>query len=185
MPNHCSNDFRVHGNPKLIQEFIDYARDTREYNDTLTGEKKTMEETISCHKFIPYPQEFTDQDEVARKAREAMNKLPKKKQDWRKLPKDGFNSGGYEWCCTHWGTKWGMYDFSEWKRFKRSAFIQFDSAWSPPLPVIHAIAEKFPKLKFTIRYYECGGGFKGVLQIKGDEVLLEDYSDEYRGSRGG
>lgn len=184
MPNHCSNDFRVHGNPKLIGEFIAYAHETRECNDTLTGKKEVQDETISCHKFVPYPQVFRDQDEVARKAMEEMKKLPKDEQDWSKLPRDGFNSGGYEWCNANWGTKWGMYDFSEWKRSKRSASIRFNSAWSPPLPVIHAMAEKFPKLKFTLRYYERGCAFKGVLQVKGDKVLFEGRG-EYHGHRGG
>lgn len=184
MPNHCSNDFRVHGNPKLIEEFIDYARETRKTHDPFSGKVEEFTETISCDKFVPYPQKFKDLDEIAAKARLEMKKLPKEEQDWSKLPKDGFNQGGYEWCIKNWGTKWGMYDFSEWKRFKRSAFIRFDSAWSPPLPVIRAIAKKFPKLKFTIRYYERGCAFKGVLQVKGDTVLLEK-KDEYRGHRGG
>jgi hypothetical protein len=184
MPNHCANDFRVHGSPKLIEEFIDYAQETREYNDTLTGKKEVQDETISCHRFVPYPQTFRDRDEAARTARAEMEKLPKEDQDWGKLPKDGFNSGGYEWCIRYWGTKWGMYDFSKWTRFKRSALIRFQSAWSPPLPVIHAMSEKFPKLRFTIRYYEKGCAFKGVLQVKGGRTLFEG-KGEYRGHRGG
>ena len=23
------------------------------------------------------------------------------------FPKDGYNQGGYQWCCDNWGTKWG------------------------------------------------------------------------------
>jgi len=184
MPNHCESDFRVHGNPKLIEEFISYARESREHHDPFTGDVTVDEEVISCDKFVPYPKEYKDMDEKRGKLTAEMKKLPKEKQDWSKLPNDGFNSGGYEWRIEHWGTKWGMYNFSDWKRFKRSAFIQFQSAWSPPLPVIYAMAEKFPKLRFTIRYYERGGAFKGVLRLKGDKVLLES-SSEYRGRRGG
>jgi len=184
MPNHCSNDLRIHGNPVLIQEFIEFAKAKRKTHD-IEGKEEEFEEALSCDNFVPYPQAFKDQDEKACEATREMRKLPKKKRDWSKLPKDGFNSGGYEWCLANWGTKWGCYDASDWKLYKRSAMIRFDSAWSPPIPVIHAMAKRFPKLKFTLRYYECGMGFKGCLQVKGEDVLKDEYSDGYRGHRGG
>lgn len=181
MPNHCSNDLRI---PRLIREFIDFARAKRKTHDIM-GEEKEFEERLSCDRFVPYPQRFKDQDEKACEATREMQKLPKKERDFRRIPKDGFNSGGYEWYIDNWGTKWGCYNESEWKLYKRSALIRFDSAWSPPKPVISAMAKRFPRLRFTLRYYERGMGFKGCLQVKDEKVLKEEYSREYRGHRGG
>lgn len=42
----------------------------------------------------------------------------------------------YDWCCAHWGTKWNAYD-SEWD--KRQNVIEFDTAWSCPLPVLEKL----------------------------------------------
>jgi hypothetical protein len=43
----------------------------------------------------------------------------------------------------------------------------------------------FPRLKFTLRYYEQGMGFSGKLVLKGGKTLTDDYNDNYRGGRGG
>jgi len=44
----------------------------------------------------------------------------------------------YDWCCQEWGTKWNAYDESI-----GTNTIWFNTAWSAPLPVIDAFAEKF------------------------------------------
>jgi hypothetical protein len=64
------------------------------------------------------------------------------------------------------------------------AFYQFDTAWSPPLPVIQAASNKFLAVRLTLRYYEGGCGFKGILVCKAGQVLRNECG-EYRGRRGG
>lgn len=102
--------------------------------------------------------------------------------------KDGFNSGGYEWCCNNWGTKWGIYDaviLSEnFKKKVGTIKYKFLSAWSPPLPVIKAMSEQFPSLTFKLKCYECGMQFQGTFIIKNGKELIHKYS-QYSGSRGG
>lgn len=120
---------------------------------------------IDHHKIIPYPKEFKDLDEKSDRA-------------------EGFNSGGYEWCVQNWGTKWGMYGFSQVVWTKSSAKVSFDSAWNPPKPLIIKLGEMFPELTFTLKYYECGCEFKGVLKVKGNQIL-EDKTETYHGTRGG
>ena len=101
---------------------------------------------------------------------------------------DGFNSGGYDWCVKNWGTKWGIYSavLKETKLAgKRSKVAYtFRSAWSPPLPVINAMSIKFPQLKFKLKYYERGVGFKGTFEVQAGQVSAEK-QESYRGSRGG
>lgn len=59
--------------------------------------------------------------------------------------KDGFNSGGCEWCVTHWGTKWPASDTCiDEGATDQKAVLHFSTTWSPPRPVIVAASAKFP-----------------------------------------
>jgi len=89
----------------------------------------------------------------------------------------------YDWCVENWGTKWNAHDGS-CEEHRTRFLLQFDTAWSPPVPVIEALSEKYPKNKFSLRYYEAGMGYKGRFAVKGGQVL-ENYQGEYRGRRGG
>ena len=52
----------------------------------------------------------------------------------------------YEWHCRHWGTKWNacrtcvVVEFIELK--------SFDTAWSPPTPMLAELGARFPSLHF-------------------------------------
>jgi hypothetical protein len=155
MPNHCDNDLYVRGKLAIIKEFQLFGA--------------TEQELLDADRFIPYPEKFKELDALYKE---------------QKREKDGFNSGGYEWCCENWGTKWGLYDCALLYEKKSSVKYRFLSAWSPPLPVIKKMSELFPELRFTLRYYECGAGFKGVFECKGGAVKA-DTGGPYRGDRGG
>lgn len=60
----------------------------------------------------------------------------------------------------------------------------FETAWSPPCPVILKASEMFPELEFRLEYFEGGAGFKGVFEAKGGKILVDKMSN-YRGNRGG
>ena len=62
------------------------------------------------------------------------------------------------------------------------ARISFDTAWSPPLPVIMKLAEMFPNYMVTLRYF--GEGFQGTLELRGPEILKQE-QERYYGPRGG
>lgn len=64
------------------------------------------------------------------------------------------------WCTTNWGTKWNAYDCTTGTDGER-AFIQFDSAWSVPRPVIYALGKRFG-LAMELRYFDEGHNFWGV-----------------------
>ena len=96
---------------------------------------------------------------------------------------DGFNSGGYKWCCENWGTKWGICNAEVVQEFlERISHIDycFDTAWSPPLPVVLKMSEMFPGLRFILRYFECGCAFNGVYICEKGEVV-EDLQAAYSG----
>jgi len=109
----------------------------------------------------------------------------------------------YGWCNENWGTKWNAYEcyFDE-----DSDYVEFDTAWACPYPVIEQLSRMFPEHTFQIKYadedtaYNCGkitykngetldefipeGGSKEAFEIyfdvKGDN---EDYVyDEAKGT---
>ena len=94
-----------------------------------------------------------------------------------------------EWAYENWGTKWNVIrpDISELldiARGRRKATIRFDTAWSPPLPVVRKLISDYPLLVFNLKYWEGGSGFCGVLKgRRGREVGHK--LKEYRGTRGG
>ena len=164
MPNHVDMDLVVSGDVESLNAFIAFA--------------KQGEGILSADKFIPYPNEYKLMDVRATTARLGGDYSVN----------DGFNSGGYEWCVSNWGTKWGIYDANlvasklEGKKGKLQYVCQ--SAWSPPLPVILAMSDKFPTLKFSLKYYECGAQFKGTYIAKANQTVKNEQS-HYSGNRGG
>ena len=168
MPNHCDSDLTVSGNPKLLDEVL--------------AKFFTPNGELNCDAVIPYPSKFKQLDEVARKWDEDNKSNPN--VNWSLRPNDGFNSGGYEWCCNNWGTKWGTYDGSGVDRRTRSFSVRFNSAWSPPTPVVDKLATMYPALKFSLDSYECGAAYHYVgrwengVQVRDDEL-------SYHGNRGG
>ena len=62
--------------------------------------------------------------------------------------------------------------------------FHFDTAWSPPMPVIKRAAELFPALRFELHYFECGCCFNGLFCCSRGEVESNE-CDEYFGDRGG
>lgn len=66
----------------------------------------------------------------------------------------------YSWNVKHWGTKWNSYDVEIIKDnpfFKMEGVeIRFNTAWSPPVPVIRAMSCMFPDLSIQ-HYFEDEG----------------------------
>lgn len=173
MPNHAENDLTVTGPTKDVKAFVEFARG-REIGST-------EDEPIHFSRFIPYPSQY--------QLRDLYKRLWEKTHPGRFAPiVDGFNSGGYEWCNANWGTKWSAYSFSAPKisKMKRGSKwkITFNTAWSPPTPVIYAMSKRFPSLRFCLRTYERGMAYKFHLVVKGGLQLLENTS-KYHGRRGG
>lgn len=163
MPNHCYQELHIYGNEDSIKDLITFSQEG--------------ENPLSANRYIPYPQSFKDLDKKAEESRNNGVHI-----------KDGFNSGGYEWCVKNWGTKWGIYSAALCKeRYngkKSKAAYAFDSAWSPAIPVIMAMSVRYPDLRFKLRYYERGQGYKGIYEVKAGQVLKNE-SSSYSGNRGG
>lgn len=172
MPNYCENDLRIIGDGK--EAFLEHAKGTPYGKPVL----------FDFNKFIPYPQKYIDQDAAVEAERKAWREQPEATRGPCPRTKDGFNSGGYEWCIANWGTKWNAGDVRLGDHDDYEAYLHFSTAWGPPSPVIVAASDMFPNLDFELVYYEKGMQFHGILRCKAGEVL-EDWRGKYVGNRGG
>lgn len=63
----------------------------------------------------------------------------------------------YEWHIDKWGTKWNAYDSS-----LSDNFIEFQTAWNAPIPVVDRLASLFPEVELIHKWadedtaYNCG-----------------------------
>lgn len=147
MPNHISNRLTLLcSEDEAARVFAAIAGSNKDGSATL----------IDFNKLIPYPEEYVRLDRESREWEKSHPENP-----WKGRPADGFNQGGYQWCVDNWGTKWSAYD-----QEKRSlTSIYFETAWSPPVPVMDALAARFPDLRFMLEYAdEDIGSNAGVIR---------------------
>ena len=183
MPNWCECELTVTGPEADLTRFKETAREKYPQE----GETPRV---LDENSFLPYPAKFRKKDERRREwAKEnsiggdPRNGL-KEGVSYSDCPKDGFNSGGYEWCIANWGTKWGICEPAVVEESPRLAAYTFSCAWGPCLPVIEKMGEMFPTLRFVLNYYEGGMCFQGTLVVEDGETT-HDESREYNGNRGG
>lgn len=62
----------------------------------------------------------------------------------------------YHWRPEHWGTKWNAYSVVTGKTDGTTAFIHFETAWAPPLPVLDKLASMFRLADFRLIWCDEG-----------------------------
>ena len=180
MPNHVEGLIRILGDEKDLKDIMEFVKDE--------------DKCISADKIIPYPEKFKkmDEDHYARYGNWGES-TPEQKvnasEDIKNgtYTKDGYNNGGYNWCCNNWGTKWGFYNtkVSDIIELPNGEFVveyTVRTAWSPAFPVIRRLSELYPNV--TIEYwYEEEGWFypAGRVTYNGgdetDDEIWEDIND--------
>jgi hypothetical protein len=167
MPNLVENSLVITGPPEEVTDFLAYARGVDDNGDELL---------LDFDRFIPQPERITRD----------MITDPMELTDLRAMGGDG--SLVLCWRSQYWGTKWHRDIILEGQQTVDENDLEvaftFDSAWSPPLPVIRAMSEKFPSLLFDLDYYECLSGFSGQFCYHRGRVVSRGIGD-YSGKRGG
>ena len=82
----------------------------------------------------------------------------------------------YEWNCDKWGTKWNAYEINT--DGASDNFIEFETAWSAPFPIIERLAECFPNV--GIRHLwadEDTGSNCGIREYIGKITTFENIPD--------
>ena len=71
----------------------------------------------------------------------------------------------WDWCVTHWGTKWDIKgDVGIGDIDNETCTLVFNTAWSPPQPIIYKLQEMFPKLQIFGGYLGEGYEYAGVFE---------------------
>ena len=75
----------------------------------------------------------------------------------------------YDWNIENWGTKWNAYETEI-----TEDYIQFRSAWNPPIPVLKKLSSLFPETKIVILMHDEGffDNF-GIIFENGKKVVHE------------
>lgn len=105
--------------------------------------------------------------------------------DFNKIVPEPAYENNDDWCnqfVDHRGAKW---DASNCRYDAGNNSIKFDTAWSPPRPIVQAMSAKFPEVVFTLKYAEPGVWFAGICEFENGEMVVDDsydvskYSDDH------
>jgi hypothetical protein len=177
MPNWCENDLDITGPEEDVNAFFAHALGKDDDGEPLA---------LDFNKIVPQPGTITRD----------LIQDPYLRSQAAERPDDEL---WYYWRLEHWGTKWqpdicqveGEEDFSEAVSVgirvydgQANVMVTFNTANSPPRPVVLAMSRQFPALEFDLRFFEGGCGYNGLYVCKGGEVLADETGDYY-GGRGG
>lgn len=171
MPNHVENDLYLCGKKEDIQRVL------------LHIGALDVDPKFDCNRIIPYPEAYAQRDAERRAVEKCKCPIERSRLDDEFVAKygnssDGYNTSGYEWCCKNWGTKWGCYELV--RRDYHGVCLTFRTAWSPPAPIIVALAKLFPEVTFRLEYFERGMAFCGGFSCPSkDDYYAEDGASEW------
>lgn len=91
----------------------------------------------------------------------------------RIMPKPDDVEDWYQWQIEHWGTKWDMYDGTTVDTSDPLAVHYFfETAWSPPIPIVYKLSALYHDVTVTISYLE-EQGWGGELTLRNGEIIAE------------
>lgn len=86
------------------------------------------------------------------------------------------HKGWYDWARANWGTKWNAYSSAtDPEGVEDAVRIKFNTAWSVPLPVLRALAEREPSLHFSYVAFDEGWNFYARGQGSDARFIVEHY----------
>lgn len=118
------------------------------YLEAPEGDVSLIADYFSTQKseYSDLPDVFLDFEKILPMPKELKNtEAPKDQPNW------------YDWSVENWGTKWNSFEGNV-----TDAGIGFSTAWSPPIPVIAALAKKIGKT-LRLTYDEPGMDFCGDM----------------------
>jgi len=83
----------------------------------------------------------------------------------------------FDWRYLNWGTKW-IANNVKIENQRHGFSIYFETAWTPPRPVIFPVSAKFPNLRIKLKYWETGVGFRG-FDVFCNGRAIKSFYEEY------
>lgn len=119
---------------------------------------------------------FENENFFSQKEKEEVVKIAKQAIENEK--KYGFTDW-FGWTRVNWGTKWDA-DNVYFEFYKGQLVLEFNTAWTAPLPIYKKMAEMFPELSFSIIFADEDLGFNcGTLEYENGEKTHEEEGDIY------
>lgn len=88
------------------------------------------------------------------------------------IKKFGFDNW-YDWAISNWGTKWNCCDV-----FIGDDYIEFNTAWSNPMPIFLKLSEMFSDVEFEVMYADEDFGYNtGKYTLQNGEMYSMDIPD--------
>jgi hypothetical protein len=165
--------------------------------ETLRGEN--IEQLIDFNKIIPLPQELLDTQSGGRSnaAMQILELIPEELRrdadavkaylkDNLEIALDideetaksitnyvtyGYVSW-YEWCIDNWGTKWNAGGCIEQNL---PNMLQFDTAWSCPVPIFITLSKMYPNNTFWVEYADEDIGQNCGKYVFKDGTIIDSY----------
>ena len=162
MPNWVYNSLTIEGDSALIADVKRLLnRPFVQKHDNWNSETREMEvkdftysnPVFAFHNIYNHRQAgISDEDYI-------------KQPDHSKSPLDFSGNNWYDWNVTNWGTKWdvAVHDNDKYPETElmeentTSLAYRFNTAWSPPLPIIQKLSFDYPTLDITLSYQEETG----------------------------
>ena len=148
MPNWCSNDLTI------------ITKTPKQFTKLIQGITNNNDQPFDFNRIIPVPEELSNTNS------------PNKENAQEMKDKYGYEDW-YNFRCAKWGTKWNACDVEMRLESPTEVSISFNTAWSPPIPIIEAIAQKYPFADITFSYYEEGMGFAGEFVYSKGQLVSE------------
>lgn len=133
--------------------------DCYNYLEAPDGDLSLIADYFSTKKlsYSPLPEVFLDFEKIIPIPKELENTDP-----------NGGSLNWYNWCSKNWGTKWNSYDGNV-----TEDGIGFNTAWSPPIPVIAALSKQIGK-PLRLMYDETGMDFCGEVLANPDGTYVNN-----------
>lgn len=195
MPNHTTNLLTIVGHKRIRPLLMPYMTSGDETISDSYGLNECAEEStyLDFNKIVPMPKEIERTCEMA--GSDALKiRMSNKKEDVAKAKameqelktlekicqKKYKAKGWYEWSNRYWGTKWNSYE-NRWDGTDDDGNEQlyFQTAWSPPEPVLRQLAIKLKKV-VRVSYMDEGYGFFGVYHFYPDGSVDDECYTEHK-----
>ena len=152
MPNHCHNRVTFYASP--------------EHNDQIAKIKQMFLDENVFTQIIPEP-DWANTPLMSKDVqglvydRGKVGELPQYVEDpWKRLvfkSTDRTDDRWYDWRLQNWDTKWDCYDVEVVDPDPENLEIEFNTAWSPPEAICHALREKYEDTVAISWFYDEPG----------------------------
>lgn len=196
MPNHTTNLLSIVGQKKIRHLLLPYTTMPQESSSDdhgLITHNEDAERFLDFNKIVPMPKEIERTCEMAssetirlqmsnrKEDQEKVKQLNKELKTLERICKTKYGvKGWYEWCNQYWGTKWNSYE-NRWGGTDDDGneVLYFQTAWSPPQPILEQLAIKLNKV-VRVTYMDEGYGFFGTYHFYPDGEVEDECYTEYK-----